>query len=382
MTRSSEMPVDFRHSTEVKEEMSLTSHLEDKNSPIREFMGRQFSGTRRFLANPRKELRKAYTIAPDRRDQYPWSRVGIALDYRLRYYFQATPCEELVANKGAHQLSTTQKFISTSYNLGALPNGDTISVVDTRTGRVVGVYVPKNDGAVGFDESVSNSRIMEIGRKAVEVGPDCDTDDVPALASQYQDFFGRLEALMERNSPVGRRLPHADENELNGHCFVLALLEEAFRTGRVGGVPGADHSMDAEALLDLADSDCIDDLTELSWEFYDGFNCLLGLPYVLNPTFEGSEAVGGADADVIVDGTLIEIKTTSKSEIRREWLWQLLGYVLLDYTDAYGINGIGLYLARQGRLIKWDMDEVMHGLGSENSPNVRELRTQFMELMK
>jgi len=56
---------------------------------------------------------------------------------------------------------------------------------------------------------------------------------------------------------------------------------------------------------------------------------------VLNPTFKGSTGIGGADADIIVDKTLIEFKCTAKADGRKlhEGALQLLGYVLLDYSD-------------------------------------------------
>ena len=126
----------------------------------------------------------------------------------------------------------------------------------------------------------------------------------------------------------------------------------------------AGDSGNADSLIGIAESRWIDDLRELSWRFYDDFNHLLPLPHELNPTFDGSRDVGGADADLVVDGTLIDIKTTVEQRISNNWLWQLLGYVLLDYSDRYGINGIGLYLARQGILISWDLEEAIRGLCS------------------
>lgn len=52
-------------------------------------------------------------------------------------------------------------------------------------------------------------------------------------------------------------------------------------------------------------------------------------PHLLNPTFgEGSMMVGGADADLIVDGCLYEIKTTARKQRTpdRDWVYQVVGY--------------------------------------------------------
>lgn len=78
----------------------------------------------------------------------------------------------------------------------------------------------------------------------------------------------------------------------------------------------------------------------------------------LNPTFgEGSILVGGADADLIIDNTLIDIKTTKDLKLGREELNQILGYYILsliggvnDNPDNRPIEKIGLYFARYGEL--------------------------------
>ena len=200
------------------------------------------------------------------------------------------------------------------------------------------------------------------------------------ITSEYRSFFSQLDALTRSDFPVARRLPVGEENELNRHCIVLALMEVVYRTGRLDGALATGEFRDVESLVGLAESHWVDDLRNLSWEFYDRFHHLLSLPHVLNPTFDGSADVGGADADMIIDGVLIDIKTTVETKIIADWVWQLLGYVLLDYSDHHQISAIGLYMARQGQLIKWDLDEAIRGLCAEEPPSIKQLRTQFQEL--
>lgn len=79
---------------------------------------------------------------------------------------------------------------------------------------------------------------------------------------------------------------------------------------------------------------------------------------ILNPTFgEGSKLVGGADADLFIDETLIEIKTTKTLKISREHFNQLIGYYVLfkiggidnaPYTPK--IERVGIYYSRYGEL--------------------------------
>ena len=361
--------------------MPLTLHLKDKDSPVRRFLRDQFPNVRAFLVKPRRNLRKAYTICQESCNNYPWSTVGVALDYRIRYYFGVTPCEELVAYKGARDLSFVQILDASERHLSALRTGDTITVIDELQGQRIGIYYPKDNSAVSFDKSVSTLEIMEIGRKATGGSSDIFVDGIPPLGMQFRDYFCQLNALTKRSSPVAKRLPRTEEDELNRHCFALALLEETARTGKTDGVPLADGSIDVESLLGLVKPQWVDDLTELSWEFYDGFNDLLAKPCVLNPKFEGSRDIGGADGDLIVDGTLIEIKTTTQLKIDGDWIRQLLGYVLLDYSDAHRISDIGLYMSRQGMLITWELEEVLRGLYSGEPPKIGVLRNQFKEVL-
>ncbi len=79
---------------------------------------------------------------------------------------------------------------------------------------------------------------------------------------------------------------------------------------------------------------------------------------VLNPTFgHASLLVGGADADLLIDDTLIDIKTTIHLKISRYEFNQLVGYYALykiagiDGTDSdVEIKKAGIYFSRYGLL--------------------------------
>ena len=60
---------------------------------------------------------------------------------------------------------------------------------------------------------------------------------------------------------------------------------------------------------------------------------------LLNPTFGiGSRLIGGADADLFIDGMLIDIKATKKGDLKREYFDQLLGYLALH--EIWGLKGL------------------------------------------
>jgi hypothetical protein len=77
---------------------------------------------------------------------------------------------------------------------------------------------------------------------------------------------------------------------------------------------------------------------------------------MLNPTFgAASELVGGADGDIFIDGTLIDIKVNKNLELGRDIFNQLFGYYCLSCIA--GVDGsrgkvecIAIYFARFGVL--------------------------------
>jgi hypothetical protein len=86
---------------------------------------------------------------------------------------------------------------------------------------------------------------------------------------------------------------------------------------------------------------------------------------LLNPVFKASRLVVGADADLVVDDMLIEVKTTGESRVSREQFNQLLGYYILYLLGGvegapanHSIKRLGLYQSRQARLMTWHVSEI------------------------
>jgi hypothetical protein len=62
---------------------------------------------------------------------------------------------------------------------------------------------------------------------------------------------------------------------------------------------------------------------------------------------------------------LIDVKTTMHPARHvPAGIRQLLGYLLIDYTDQHSLTGIGIYLARQGELLAWKLRELLPRLGA------------------
>ena len=310
--------------------MSLSSHLEQPGSEVRRFFYDKFPYTRGFVREQNKKLPGAHTILPTEgtpylRDvrpadkiPYPYSDIGTAIDYRIRYYFVITPYMELVAYRGALILGRYYQ---------RLP----ISLID--------------------------------------------------------EFFDSLLSLLIQIGPTNRRLPHHEEEQLNRYCFILSLLEQAHRIPRsrldrsllfVGG-----NRTSLSDLLSIPETQWLQDMCSLSWLFYDQYRQQLSdITAVMNPTFLGSTDIGGADADLIMDNCLIDIKTEMDPKVWNRIPYQLLGYTLLDYEDRYQLNEVGIYFARQGVRLTWTIEHLIDTLSARKQRNrLPNLREQFREIV-
>lgn len=90
---------------------------------------------------------------------------------------------------------------------------------------------------------------------------------------------------------------------------------------------------------------------------------------VYNPTFDkASDIVGGADADIIIDGTLYDFKTTKNYGYMSKNVLQLMGYYILNKINqdekgffkskTYTINKIAFYKARFGEVEYFDISKL------------------------
>lgn len=299
-------------------------------------MRERFPQTRAIVRECNKEFVDADTMR--QATPVPYSTIGTALDYRIRYYFAETPLDELVA------WQPMMHFVSGNFIEGSSPPG-MISQQELQ----------------GQNSGISED-IYEEMRNLDEHG-----------------FRSSLNETLQQLKPVGRRLEREQEMLLVRYCIVLALFEEIFRAGLHAKSPLILPSpkTTVNELLATSEDHWVDDLCTLSWAFYDEHSDLFSQRTTLNPTFDGSRDVGGADADLIIDGCLIDIKTTINPKLSANWLYQLLGYVLLDYNNRYEIEQVGIYFARQQKLIQWSLESLLRDLAVSEVPPLNELRRQF-----
>lgn len=88
---------------------------------------------------------------------------------------------------------------------------------------------------------------------------------------------------------------------------------------------------------------------------------------LLNPTFgEASRLVSGADADLVLDETLIDIKTVKDLSLERNYFDQVLGYYVLQHIGGIGklslkpkITKVAIYFSRYGYLHVMPIAEIV-----------------------
>lgn len=280
--------------------LSLSSHLEDRASPVRRWLEERFPETRGVTTIANRQLRGGESTCPiPRVADADASLVGTALDYLLRACLRVTSIERTVATNAVQFLS---------------------------------------------QDPTIDMRAIEVEREAV--------------------------TGIKRLKPGHRDLTDAEWRELCIYCLVLGRFEQFFR---IGPIPAVEERLivplrrclGLEDFIPLAFTPAtIQDLEQLgraAWEEHRGW--MDARPLVLNPKFEQSVALGGADADLIAGRRLIDLKATTKTGIvGRFELWQLIGYALADTQDEYGIREVGIAALRWRSSISWALEELLGDL--------------------
>jgi DNA-binding transcriptional ArsR family regulator len=101
----------------------------------------------------------------------------------------------------------------------------------------------------------------------------------------------------------------------------------------------------------------------------------------IDPVFALSSALGGADADVIADGVLIDFKASrARSVIGAPDVYQLVGYALADLYDWYGIASVGIHALRWRKRWTMSLEDLLYRLSGVERP-VPEWRERFSETL-
>lgn len=137
-------------------------------------------------------------------------------------------------------------------------------------------------------------------------------------------------------------------------ALLLATLDPIFRAGLGHEAIGVAHKDDIQDLKNLIEA--------VDKNLFTAKNLCM-----INPNFgAASQLVGGADADLVMDDTIIDIKTTKKLTLERRALDQVLGYYVLHHISGVGeltpkpaITKVAIYFSRFGYLYTMPLSELV-----------------------
>lgn len=291
--------------------MSLTSHLKNKRSPVYQWFAEHFPNTGRLATAANRQMRNGRAVDDCLVPGLPGadaSMVGTAVDYLLRACLLP----------GALDAQRSGSY-------GAW-------MLDQR---------PEIDGRAGRAE---------------------------------RDIIDRIAHL----DPCRRTLDTDEWLKLCRMCLVLTRFEQVFRTRGAPNVVG--YALEAfgkvagdeidELAVAFTTPATVDDLALLGRAAVEDHADLKTTePLIPNPVFEQSIELGGADADMIAGGTLLDFKSRASAGIvGRLELWQLMGYAFADTQDYYKIDSVAISALRWRSRPTWQLVELLEALGAPDRP--------------
>ena len=182
--------------------------------------------------------------------------------------------------------------------------------------------------------------------------------DTGAISFTETDLTREAQWIIEQAKGVYSNYLASGEvsDEVIESTLLLAQLDPIFRAGFIDENIGTVHKEDVADLRNL--------ISIVNPEVFRAQELCL-----LNPTFgEGSKLVGGADADLAIDDTIIDVKTTKKLELQRKYFDQLIGYYVLHEIAGVGelrpkpeITKVAIYFSRYAYLYVLDLHEIIDG---------------------
>lgn len=135
----------------------------------------------------------------------------------------------------------------------------------------------------------------------------------------------------------------------------FSLFDKLFRNGDMEDLLKVTEIKNIKQIFNPVYQDLVE-LNKSIKKIKENFN---GNYFILNPSFSQSNKIGGADADIIMDDILIDIKTITVAKITKEMIAQLIGYYILAKKDNLKINKIGIYFSRYEKLQIYNISEII-----------------------
>jgi hypothetical protein len=190
------------------------------------------------------------------------------------------------------------------------------------------------------------------------------------LTKSSPKLFKKASSMLQNCKKIYEEYLRSGEmnDEVMLSAIYLAQLDPIFRAGAV------------DPNLGIADKEDIEDLKSLISNVKPKIFKAKTL-CALNPTFgKGSTLVGGADADLLIDDILIDVKTTKNFKLEKKHYHQLIGYYILfriggitrheagkDFQceGDLEIKRLGIYFSRYASLFTIPIETVLRGTNIE-----------------
>lgn len=319
--------------------MSLTSFIDQKE--VGERLERQFS-------KPPLEINTAIKAEPKTEN---YALIGTAFDYLFRFWLEYKEPD-----------ARTDRWVS--YNSLDILTHSVSFIQPVKKGGKPILKVVTEEGPLEF-ENLSNL-LEELDRPRNEFQEYVLSVSQSPLPEQdtYKEFQLLKEVFQSLTAGEGRYQEYLDSGELNNNLLKstidLAKIDGIYRAGRFPSNLGEYEEGDLQDLRNLYQTIPED-------KFADSETILL------NPTFGlASNLVEGADADFIVDGTLVDIKTTKYLQLKKKSWHQIVGYAILadiardQDVGVPELEEIGIYFSRHGEIWTVPVNQVYNQEGYED----------------
>jgi len=261
--------------------------------------------------------------------------------------------------------SELAKYQIPKYNLGkfelrAEPHSQNYAIVGTAFDYLLRFTIERNFAAfVESREWVAESAVDFLTNNSSITFDSLDTNSYDTLLKNNKKLAKEIDSRFQYVKEIFyysyvNKHKTVDTDLIMG-CLFLAKLDALVRSG-YWNLYSIDFFSESEA--DVSDIKSLIEICDIN--IFKPKNKI-----ILNPTFEKSSSlVGGADADIILDDILIDIKVTKKLKITRNYYNQLISYYLLHLIEKskqrteLTINKLGFYFARYGCLLLIQTDKI------------------------
>lgn len=205
-----------------------------------------------------------------------------------------------------------------------------------------------------------------------------DSSKFETLEVKYKKVLKYIEKFINSSDKVNC--------DLIEQVFYLARLEQCWRGNRLPD--------DLETLLNCPYDEIVNDLINLAQTFEENFINKIIKPnsiVLFNPTFgKCSYMIGGADADIYIDGVLYDFKTSKGYGYKGKDVQQIMSYYIFSKIsienedlvssfvqfekDFYNVNRVAIYLARFGEINYIDIKSI-------DKENINNCSKKIIELL-